>query len=238
MTTLTITIDNNYPSEIIEYLKKQDNQTLVDMLIIGNHAINRAKIMKETESKSSCSTSYIIGKEGEQIVKDIITQKYNLLDVSKTSYSGDCVILHDNFKIVVESKNYSKKVPTTEITKFRRDVTSNNYHAGILVSLSSNIVKYENTVNIIYEVVNGIKIPIILLTDKNMLLSCIELLLIMLNNTNESIKITTTMEKTIVTVESIKRLIEELQISNVRQFNKINSAISIVSSTLRDELNQ
>lgn len=232
---------DNYNSDFVEFIKLANNKSILDMLYVGYMSLKLTKSIESTKlldlTQKELKSSYVIGKKGEETIKEIILSKYTLLDVSKTKYSGDCVIFHDNFKIAIESKKYDKKVPTAEITKFKRDVCMNDYHAGILVSLTSDIVKFNNKVNIIYEIVNSVKIPILLITDKDLLLSCIELIITMLKNTHEIITVKTSLEKSLISIENIKHLIEELQLNNVKQFNKINSDINTISNNLRDNIN-
>jgi nucleoid DNA-binding protein len=84
-------------------------------------------------------TSSRKGKMGERILLEILKSKFPTIgieDVSGTPHSAD--ILLDS-TILLESKNYSKTVPSKEIEKFMRDMSESKVTFGIFVSFGVGI---------------------------------------------------------------------------------------------------
>jgi hypothetical protein len=83
---------------------------------------------------------------GEMFAFNHLTTVYNSPDYTIThcaskKASGDICFQHRSTKICIESKNYSKIVPQSEIDKFIRDVNSPEYNAGIMFSYKTCIAK-------------------------------------------------------------------------------------------------
>ena len=87
--------------------------------------------------------STILGQDGE----DFTLQKLNLLfpsseieDCHNESGRGDFILHKGDFHMMIETKNYTKNVLKNEVTKFYRDVDTNeDIQCAILVSLKSGI---------------------------------------------------------------------------------------------------
>jgi len=62
-------------------------------------------------------------------------------ETANTAKSGDYMVEYENIKFLLESKYYSKNVPTPQINKFLGDLKLSEAHIGILVSCNSGIVK-------------------------------------------------------------------------------------------------
>ena len=87
--------------------------------------------------------STILGQDGE----DFTLQKLTLLfpsseieDCHNESGMGDFILHNGDFHMMIETKNYTKNVLKNEVTKFYRDVDTNeDIQCAILVSLKSGI---------------------------------------------------------------------------------------------------
>jgi len=98
--------------------------------------MSKSDIIYALKSHKSISATYS-GQIGEAYVEDILRAEYNVLNVSKTGHCGDLLIKHNNVRVLIEIKNYSNAIPTSEITKFNKDLGFNN--AGVFISLGSKI---------------------------------------------------------------------------------------------------
>lgn len=84
------------------------------------------------------------GYYGENIVYDIILNKFNNLVVEQTGkipHSGDInIIFPSKKKMIVEVKNYNKTVDIEQIEKLKFDMKYSKINYAILLSLNSGIV--------------------------------------------------------------------------------------------------
>lgn len=227
--------DNQLSVSLNYFIDNSDEKMLLDTFLIGYKSIELSKKILDKPIEENKS-SVLIGKLGEKTIKAIILEKYELIEVTKKKYSGDFVIFHDEFKIVVESKKYNKPVPSKEIDKFKRDVSMSSYHGGLLISLSSSIAKYNSPINLTYEIVDGKKIPMILISDINLIHPCIEILLSLLKNENEHIVIKSNIEKSLLSIENATKIFEDLQIYNLRQHNLITKDFANIISNLKENI--
>lgn len=100
------------------------------------------------------------GKEGEQqfqyyadeTFKDF--KGYNLIDKHTQGGAGDFHILFEEFDVLVDAKNYKKKVPIEQRDKIKKDLIKNEHIPfAWLVSLNTAIDKYDKS-PIMYEWIN------------------------------------------------------------------------------------
>jgi hypothetical protein len=70
---------------------------------------------------------------------------YTIDDVSAKHHSGDILITKRDFRILCDSKNYTKSVPKSEIIKLKCDMHVRNVRCGMLVSFDSGITGYSAT---------------------------------------------------------------------------------------------
>lgn len=93
-----------------------------------------------TESKFST----LKGSIGEDLIMDIIIEKFNNICVENTSkipHSGDIQIrLSSGNIIIIEVKNYNKTIDQEQIDKLKFDMMFNNVRCAIFISLNSGIV--------------------------------------------------------------------------------------------------
>jgi len=78
---------------------------------------------------------------------------YEITDLHAIGHKGDFLIKGDELTCMIESKNYSKNVAKREITKFYRDIESNDeYNCAILISLQAGVC---NKPDFCFEFKNG-----------------------------------------------------------------------------------
>lgn len=83
------------------------------------------------------------GKLGEKLCVNILNQyysKWEINDVAKEGYQGDCRINTGDYEILLEFKTYETNVNEGEINKFKRDLKHTGLKYGIFVSNTSGIV--------------------------------------------------------------------------------------------------
>jgi hypothetical protein len=112
-----------------------------------------------TTIQSHKSTSHK-GKEGEQqfqyyadeTFKDF--KGYNLIDKHTQGGAGDFHMLFEEFDVLVDAKNYKKKVPIEQRDKIKKDLIKNEHIPfAWLVSLNTSIDKYDKA-PVMYEWIN------------------------------------------------------------------------------------
>lgn len=93
------------------------------------------------------------GQIGEEQVASILRRRFTVKNVSRDPKSGDMSLTIDGHHIMVEVKNYATSVPTLQVEKFQRDLSTTPVSAGLFVSLASPIagitrdfvIRHENT---------------------------------------------------------------------------------------------
>lgn len=83
------------------------------------------------------------GKIAERIVTQNLVKHFPDAEIDDTGYEfgkGDITMMYQRYKIMIEVKNYDgRSVTTAEQQKFHRDLSQNDYDAGILLSCRSGI---------------------------------------------------------------------------------------------------
>lgn len=90
-----------------------------------------------------------IGKDGEDLFENIIqthlSKDYVLENTSKLGNTGDFILTwisdktNKKYILMIDTKQYTNTVPTSEINKFYRDINNNVIHGGLLLSYNSKI---------------------------------------------------------------------------------------------------
>ena len=112
-----------------------------------------------TTIQSHKSTSYK-GKEGEQLFQYYADETfkdfkgYNLIDKHTQGGAGDFHMLFEELDVLVDAKNYKKKVPIEQRDKIKKDLIKNQHIPfAWLVSLNTSIDKYDKS-PVMYEWIN------------------------------------------------------------------------------------
>ena len=110
------------------------------------------------QQQSSKSTSHK-GSEGEKQFEDyaetfIDFKGFEIIDKHTQGGEGDFHLHFEDFDILVDAKNYKKKVPIDQREKIKKDLQKNEHlHFGWLVSLNTSIDKWDKS-PIMYEWIN------------------------------------------------------------------------------------
>lgn len=115
------------------------------------------KIIEQLISKTTTAK----GKEGEltfeQIAQDTFRdfKGFNLLDKHTQGGAGDFHIHFEDFDVLVDAKNYTKKVPNEQRDKIKNDLNKNIHITfAWLVSLNTHIDKFDKA-PVMYEWINS-----------------------------------------------------------------------------------
>lgn len=140
---LEYVIDEIFELGYSQYMKNFIKSDLVNEFQLQSYPIqtNSSKLINNiTESKFST----LKGSMGEDLVMDIIIDKFNNMCVDNTSkipHSGDIQVrLPSGNLIIVEVKNYNKTIDQEQIDKLKFDMMFNNVRGAIFISLNSGIV--------------------------------------------------------------------------------------------------
>ena len=94
------------------------------------------------------SSSMKKGELAENLLENIIKDRYsdiNYKNMSQVDHSGDAWLQFDNINdnVMIESKNYNKKVSKDEVDKMMKDMVTNNIQWGIFFSWNSEIQNFK-----------------------------------------------------------------------------------------------
>jgi hypothetical protein len=110
------------------------------------------------QQQSTKSTSHK-GSEGEKQFEDyantfIDFKGFEIIDKHTQGGEGDFHMRFEEFDVLVDAKNYKKKVPMDQREKIKKDLQKNEHlHFGWLVSLNTSIDKYDKS-PVMYEWIN------------------------------------------------------------------------------------
>lgn len=114
------------------------------------------KLLLTITSKSTSSK----GTDGEKLFETYAStfidfKGFKLIDKHTQGGEGDFHIQFDEFNVLVDAKNYKKKVPIEQREKIKNDLIKNEHiNFGWLVSLNTSIDKYDRS-PIMYEWINS-----------------------------------------------------------------------------------
>lgn len=95
-----------------------------------------------------CQVASNKGKVGEDSIQKFLTMslpRADIEDVAQKGGAGDLIIHDASLNIMVEVKNYdSANVKTSEVNKFKKDMTSNHFTGGIFLSMKRGICNIDN----------------------------------------------------------------------------------------------
>lgn len=141
-------------------VKTADLPPLIYEKLLGASAGDLAEILCLGVKNFEKINSSIKGQEGEDFVETILQKHYQLINTTKKGGAGDFLIKHENKHFLIEVKNYNYPIPTSEINKFKRDLTA-GASGGIFISLNSRITGYDDFVFI--EKYDELNVPVIFL---------------------------------------------------------------------------
>lgn len=131
--TTTTSIEYHQILQSIDDLKKSNKDDKFDELV---QCINKLIGLSNNSAKK--------GELAENVLEELFSKRYGDIkyeDKSKVAHCGDAwLYLHNNKRIMLESKNYSHKVNNDELVKMENDMKTNNIFFGIFISWNSSIV--------------------------------------------------------------------------------------------------
>lgn len=138
--------------EIYEYYVSASDEDVAKIITLGYTMREYAKT-----GKTRFEIAPIRGALGEDYVMNILKPHFNAEYTRHDAKSADIIV---DKSIMVEVKNYTRAVPTTEVEKFRRDLGAGSALGGVFISLGSSIAR-KKTFEYTVEAVRGGTIPVI-----------------------------------------------------------------------------
>lgn len=114
---------------------------------VGTQISENLGFLRQSIDKLTQFTSKSVSKGfyGEKYVEDLLRQyfpNYTVINNTHNPHKSDFEIQNvEGNKFMIEVKNYTNNVPTTEVNKFLNDLEQSDIQVGILLSLNSGIVK-------------------------------------------------------------------------------------------------
>ena len=114
---------------------------------VGTQISENLGFLRQSIDKLMQFTSKSVSKGfyGEKYVEDLLRQyfpNYTVINNTHNPHKSDFEIQNvEGNKFMIEVKNYTNNVPTTEVNKFLNDLEQSDIQVGILLSLNSGIVK-------------------------------------------------------------------------------------------------
>jgi hypothetical protein len=156
-----VEIDNKWLKEKEKYIQELENEKNKYILLLNEKQTKVEKITEKYEEILLCSNKSTVhkGAEGEKkfetfadTFKDF--KGFELKDKHTQSGSGDFHLQFEEFSVLVDAKNYKKKVPIEQREKIKNDLLKNDHiHFGWLVSLNTSIDKFDRA-PVMYEWIN------------------------------------------------------------------------------------
>jgi hypothetical protein len=122
--------------------------------------VNKINETHEIVLKQNQKSTSHKGKDGEQVFEYYADETfrdfkgYSLVDKHTQGGAGDFHMLFEEFDILVDAKNYKKKVPIDQRDKIKKDLMKNEHITfAWLVSLNTSIDKYDKS-PVMYEWIN------------------------------------------------------------------------------------
>ena len=142
-------------NETLLWSKKQTPEILQAALEIGRFAMENVPVKQQI--------AVTRGQVGEAFVEQILREKFEVTNVTSQAHSGDLSLSVGSQKIMVEVKNYSKPVPSSQVEKFQRDLITARARGGVFISLNTPIATVTNDMVLRFEGA----IPCVYICDNN-----------------------------------------------------------------------
>jgi hypothetical protein len=161
METMSVQI-KSYESQNKDLIKAEVDKARERYDLVLNEKDKQINRLSETYEKliiqSHKSTSHK-GSDGEKTFSDyaetfIDFKGFNIIDKHTQGGEGDFHLHFEEFDILVDAKNYKKKVPIDQREKIKKDLQKNEHlHFAWLVSLNTSIDKFDKS-PIMYDWIN------------------------------------------------------------------------------------
>lgn len=159
---MSITV-KNLPADVAAWAANATSDDATLALVLGSKLFISGAVdalRPQTSDKAA-----VRGQVGEQYVQEVLSRRYNVRNNAKTARAGDMQLYIDDVKILVEVKNYTRTVPTAEVEKFTRDLSSGLYYGGLFVSLNTDIVGGRNS--LFYEQCGDTYLPVVYISSQS-----------------------------------------------------------------------
>ena len=113
-------------------------------------SMERKRIDELTERMTLVSKSQKKGEQGEMRIMDLLNmglakEGWQIIDTSQEGGKTDIHIISKDDKpstsVACEVKNYTKTISSTEVDKFKRDISQLSYGSGLFISTGSSIAR-------------------------------------------------------------------------------------------------
>jgi len=150
----------NQNKELIKSEVEKEREKFSLIIEAKEKQINKINETHELILKQNHKTTSHKGQEGEQTFEFYSEETfrdfkgYNLIDKHTQGGSGDFHLQFEEFDLLVDAKNYKKKVPIEQRDKIKKDLIKNEHLSfAWLVSLNTSIDKFDKS-PIMYEWIN------------------------------------------------------------------------------------
>ena len=147
-------------NDVIETEVKKEREKYKILLEEKEKQVNKINETHEFILRQSQKSTSHKGKEGEQLFEYFADESfrdfkgYSLIDKHTQGGAGDFHMLFEDFDVLVDAKNYKKKVPIDQRDKIKKDLIKNEHLTfAWLVSLNTSIDKYDKS-PVMYEWIN------------------------------------------------------------------------------------
>ena len=155
-----------YESENAELVQKEVNKAREKYDLLLQEKDYQNKLSREAVEKLQDTFTKLVskstsqkGSDGEKQFCDYADtfkdfKDFEIVDKHTQGGEGDFHLHFDEFNVLVDAKNYKKKVPIDQREKIKKDLIKNEHiHFAWLVSLNTSIEKYDKS-PIMYEWIN------------------------------------------------------------------------------------
>jgi len=197
--------DANFRIKYLNSLSKDEIVKMVNMYYKNNHInINDTINIKSEEiviPKIPVSTSYSIGKTGEDLFQNNVVSlfdsiEYEITNTTAIPNKGDFLVSYTKnsmqYKCMVEIKNYTNKVQANIVKEFNKNFKNSKYDCAIIISYNTNFSFTNDNLKIMDNIIYLSNINPEKDYNKYLIKICIELLLnnVASNNNNFNTNIT------------------------------------------------
>lgn len=122
----------------------------------------------QSDLKTDSDLPVVRGQVGEEFVESILRRRFGeISNVTKTPKSGDLGMWFENRRLMIEVKNYSNPVPSSNVEKFRRDLSVTGVACAVFISLRTAISGVTGDFRILLETIDGRIVPCAYIVSDN-----------------------------------------------------------------------
>jgi hypothetical protein len=155
----TLKLKEQNMNETIQNKINQEKEIFMSLLDEKQKQVDKIRETYEKILTTNNKSASLKGSEGEKKFEEYADtfkdfKEFKLIDKHTQGGEGDFHLNFEEFNILVDAKNYKKKVPVDQREKIKTDLTKNEHiQFGWLVSLNTSIDKFDRS-PIMYEWIN------------------------------------------------------------------------------------